>query len=104
MIYIVIQGKLKPGAEAIYEKYLNSVAPLMKEYGSEVVLVGAGIESEFASDTHEHNAVLSMPSEEAVQNFLGDPRYLEIKKKYRDESYEYLNLTIVRGRPPRKVD
>ena len=46
MIYLVIQGKLKDGAETIYERYPAAVAPLMREFQVEIVAVGAGVESE----------------------------------------------------------
>ena len=104
MIYIFIQGSIREGAESLYKKYLDAVGPLMKEYGAEVVLVGEGINSEYGTGVHGQNAVLSLPDEDALNGFLGDPRYLKIKEEYRDKAYDYLNLTFVRGRPPRSVD
>ncbi len=104
MIYLVVQGKIKEGAEDIYTEYLKGVAPLMKEYSVEVELVGGGIESEYQTDFHEHNAIMKVADKETLEKFLGDERYLEIKKKYRDEAYEYLHLSFFEGRPPRKMD
>lgn len=104
MIYLVIQGKIKAGAEEIYTNYLQGVAPLMKEYGVEVELVGTGFESGFTNQIHQHNAVLKVKDRETLEKFLGDERYLQIKKKYRDEAYEYLNLSVFESRPPRRFD
>ena len=104
MVYLIVQGKIKNGADEIYTEYLKGVAPLMKEYGIEVELVGAGIESEFATAAHPHNAVMKAPDRETLEKFLGDERYLKIKKKYRDEAYDYLNLTFFESRPPRRSD
>ncbi|MBX7170440.1 MAG: DUF1330 domain-containing protein [Pyrinomonadaceae bacterium] len=104
MIYLVIQGKIKAGAEEIYTKYLQDVAPLMKEYGVEVELVGTGFECGFTNQIHQNNAVLRVKDRETLEKFLGDERYLEIKKKYRDKAYEYLNLSVFENRPPRRFD
>lgn len=104
MIYLVIQGKIKKDAEDIYTLYLKSVAPLMKEYGIEVVLVGTGLECEFTNQIHQNNAVLKIKNREILNKFLGDERYLEIKTKYRDKVYQYLNLSIFESRAPRRFD
>jgi uncharacterized protein (DUF1330 family) len=101
MIYLVIQGNLKQGAEAIYGEYLKNVAPLMKEYGIEVELVGEGLNSKFATTVFTQNAVLKCQDLETLESFLGDERYLQIKKKYRDKAYQTLNLSVFSGRLPR---
>lgn len=102
MIYLVIQGNLRKGAEAVYAEYLKNVAPLMKEYGIEVELVGEGLHSDFMTAVYSQNAVLKCQDLETLEKFLGDERYLEIKKKYRDAAYETLNLSIFAGRAPRQ--
>ena len=104
MIYLVIQGKIKDGAEEIYTEYLKGVAPLMKEYGVEVEQVGTGFIYEFNNQNHPNNAVLRIKDRETLDKFLGDERYLQIKKKYRDEAYEYLNLSVFENRQPRRFD
>jgi uncharacterized protein (DUF1330 family) len=104
MIYLVIQGKIKDGADDIYTEYLKGVAPLMQEYGVEVELVGAGFESEFTNKVFPQNAILKIKDRETLEKFLGDERYLQIKKKYRDTAYEYLNLSVFESRKPRQFD
>jgi len=104
MIYLVIQGELKDGAEAIYEQYLQAVAPLMKEFQVEIVAVGAGLKSEYTNEIFPVNAVLRLPDEATLERFLGDARYLEIKVKFRDAAYEHLRLSAFGGRDPRVFD
>ncbi|MBS1797722.1 MAG: DUF1330 domain-containing protein [Acidobacteria bacterium] len=104
MIYLVIQGKIKNGAEEIYTAYLKGVAPLMEEYGVSVELVGAGLDCEFTNRTHPQNAVLKFGDRETLERFLGDERYLLIKQNFRDRAYEYLDLSVFEGRPPRRFD
>jgi uncharacterized protein (DUF1330 family) len=103
MVYLIIQGKLKENSETIYTEYLNGVSPLMKEFGVEIVAVGAGFTSEFITDDFSTNAILSVPDEETLNKFLGDPRYFAIKK-FRDQAYETLHLSVFNGREARKVD
>lgn len=104
MIFLIVQGKIRDGADELYSEYLKNVGPLMKEFGIEVEYVGAGVESKFATEAHPHNAVMKAPDVETLERFLGDPRYSEIKDKYRDRAYEYLHLTFFQSRPPRKLD
>jgi uncharacterized protein (DUF1330 family) len=104
MVYLVIQGKLRDGEEETYTRYLQAVAPLMKEYGIEVCLVGSGLTNEFTTHVHARNAILKMADQATLEKFLGDPRYLEIKRKFRDVAYEYLNLSAFEARPPRTFD
>jgi uncharacterized protein (DUF1330 family) len=103
-VFLLVQGKLKDGAEELYEQYVRGVLPLLKEFGVESVAVGAGFESEFTNTSFPINILMKLPSEDALNNFLGDARYLEIKEKYRDKAYEELNLSVFRGREPRKKD
>ena len=98
---LFIQGQLKPGAESAYQQYLAGTGPLMAEYGVEVTAVGAAIESELTTDAWPINAVLSFRDRETAERFLADPRYLEIKERYRDRAYETLHLTLVESRAPR---
>jgi uncharacterized protein (DUF1330 family) len=103
MVYLIIQGKLKENSEAIYTEYLKGVAPLMKEFGVEIVAVGSGFASLFTTDNFPTNAILSVPDEETLNKFLGDPRYFAIKK-FRDAAYEFLRLSVFDGREARRVD
>lgn len=103
-VYLVIQGKFKPGAETLYEEYLRGTAPLLKEYNAEVVAVGAGLVSQHTTETFPINAVLRLPDENTVNQFLSDPRYLELKENYRDPAYAELHLSIFKGREPRSFD
>ncbi len=103
-MFLLVQGKLKDGAEEIYEQYVRGVLPLLKEFGVESVAVGAGFESEFTNTSFPINILMKLPSEEVLKNFLGDVRYLEIKEKYRDKAYEELNLSVFHGRDSRKND
>ena len=73
----------------------------MAEYGAEVVMVGRGVASEHTSDDWPVNAMLRFPDRAAAEAFLADPRYLEIKKTYRDAAYETLHLTLVETRAPK---
>ncbi len=97
---LFVQGKLKEGAEPIYQRYLAGTQPLMAEYGVEVEWVGSGVESEHTTESWPVNAVLRFPSRESAEQFLSDPRYLEIKAAYRDKAYETLHLSLVAARPP----
>jgi len=103
-VYLVVQGKLKAGAEKIYENYLRGVAPLMAEYAVEIVAVGAGLNNEFTTEAFPINAVMKLADEESLEKFLGDERYLKIKSEFRDAAYEDLHLSVFRGREPRKID
>jgi ketosteroid isomerase-like protein/uncharacterized protein (DUF1330 family) len=100
-VLLFIQGKLKPGGEAIYGEYIKGTGPLMAEYGVTVDAVGAGVAGEHTTDSWPVNAILRFPDLETAEAFLADPRYMEIKKKYRDEAYEELHLSFVRTRTPK---
>lgn len=100
-VLLFIQGKLKPGGEATYGKYIKGTGPLMAEYGVTVDAVGTGIEGEHTTESWPVNAILRFPDRETAEAFLADPRYIEIKKKYRDEAYEELHLSFVQTRTPK---
>jgi len=100
-VLLVIQGRLKEGGEATYGQYIKGTGPLMAEYGVTVEAVGAGIAGDHTTDNWPVNAILRFPDRETAEAFLADPRYLEIKEKYRDEAYEELHLSFVQTRPPR---
>jgi hypothetical protein len=73
----------------------------MADYGVTVDAVGGGLASDHTTDSWPINAVLRFPSHEAAEAFLSDPRYLEIKERYRDRAYETLHLSLVAARAPR---
>jgi len=100
-VLLFIQGALKPGAEAVYQQYIQGTGPLMAEYGVTVDAVGAGFASENTSDTWPVNAILRFKDQATAEAFLADPRYLEIKEEYRDAAYEELHLSFVQTRAPR---
>ncbi len=100
-VLLFIQGKLKPGGEATYGKYIKGTGPLMAEYGVTVDAVGTGIAGEHTTESWPVNAILRFPDRKAAEAFLADPRYIDIKKKYRDEAYEELHLSFVQTRTPK---
>jgi uncharacterized protein (DUF1330 family) len=100
-VLLFIQGKLKEGGEATYGKYIAGTGPLMAEYGVEVAAVGSGFASDHTTEDWPVNAILKFPDQETAEAFLADPRYLEIKTKYRDEAYEELHLSFVQTRTPK---
>lgn len=100
-VVLVIQGRLVPGGEAAYQQYLDGTGPLMAEYGATVEMVGRGVESRHTTEAWPVNAMLRFPSRAAAEAFLADPRYLEIKRAFRDQAYETLHLTLVETRTPR---
>lgn len=100
-VLLFIQGKLKKGGEATYGKYIKGTGPLMAEYGVAVDAVGAGFASENTNDAWPVNAILRFKDRATAEAFLADPRYVEIKKKYRDEAYEELHLSFVQTRTPK---
>ena len=102
-VFIVVQGNLKKDAEEIYAEYARGVLPLLKEFGIETVAVGSGFESEYTNISFPINIVMKLADEETLGKFLGDSRYLELKK-LRDAAYENLNLSVFRGRAPRSFD
>jgi uncharacterized protein (DUF1330 family) len=100
---LIIQGRLRPGAEDVYQRYLESIRPLLKKYGAQIVAVGPGLPSVHATDCWPQNDILRFPSEDALRRFFVDPLYLQIKTLYRDPAYEELGLSVFRSRPPREV-
>jgi len=100
-VLLFIQGKLKEGGEATYGKYIKGTGPLMAEYGVTVDAVGTGLEGEHTTESWPVNAILRFPDKATAEAFLADPRYVEIKKKYRDEAYEELHLSFVQTRTPK---
>jgi ketosteroid isomerase-like protein/uncharacterized protein (DUF1330 family) len=100
-VLLFIQGALKPGAEAVYQQYVQGTGPLMAEYGVTVDAVGAGVDGEHTTDSWPVNAILRFPDLATAEAFLADPRYLEIKEQYRDAAYEELHLSLVQTRTPR---
>jgi len=100
-VLLFIQGKLKEGGEATYGKYIKGTGPLMAEYGVTVDAVGAGFCNEHTTESWPVNGILRFPDRKAAEAFLADPRYQEIKKKYRDEAYEELHLSFVQTRAPK---
>ena len=99
-VLLFIQGRLKPGGEATYGQYIKGTGPLMAEYGVTVDAVGAGVASEHTTDDWPVNAILRFPDRATAEAFLADPRYIEIKEKYRDQAYEELHLSFVQTRTP----
>jgi len=93
-VFAIIQGRLKPDSEEIYQKYLQGVAPLMKEYEVEIIAFGAGFESEHTNTIFPINGVLKAPNKSVFENFLSDERYIELKKNYRDVAYQELRLSV----------
>jgi ketosteroid isomerase-like protein/uncharacterized protein (DUF1330 family) len=100
-VLLFIQGRLRPGGEGMYGQYIKGTGPLMAEYGVTVEAVGSGIASEHTSEDWPVNAILRFPDRATAEAFLADPRYLEIKERYRDEAYEELHLSFVQTRAPR---
>ena len=100
-VLLFIQGKLKTGGEATYGKYIKGTGPLMAEYGVTVDAVGAGVAGDHTTDAWPVNAILRFRDLATAEAFLADPRYLEIKEKYRDEAYEELHLSFVQTRTPK---
>jgi len=100
-VLLFIQGRLKPGGEATYDKYIKGTGPLMAEYGVAVDAVGTGIADEHTTDAWPVNAILRFTDRATAEAFLADPRYIEIKEKYRDEAYEELHLSFVQTRTPK---
>ncbi len=100
-VLLFIQGRLKPGAEPVYEQYIEGTGPLMAEYGVEVAAVGSGFASEHTTEDWPVNAILRFPDQETAEAFLADPRYIEIKEKHRDQAYEELHLSFVHTRTPK---
>ncbi len=98
---LFVQGRLHPGAEAVYQQYVEGTGPLLAEYGASVLAVGSGLKSELTTDAWPINAVLSFPDRAKAEGFLGDPRYRKLKENYRDKAYATLHLTLVEGRAPR---
>lgn len=99
-VLLVIQGRLNPGAENLYQLYLEGTQPLMAEYGAVVEAVGQGLESEHTTSSWPINGILRFPDSEAAEGFLSDPRYLEISERFRNRAYEELHLSLVATRPP----
>lgn len=102
-VWLIIQGRLVPGKEETYERYLDGTQPLLEEYGVEVVGVGEGQEAPFTTETWPRTAILSFPSREAADAFFQDPRYRELKETYRDAAYEEVRLSLFEPRPPRSA-
>lgn len=100
-VLLFIQGRIKPGGEATYGKYIEGTGPLMAEYGVTVEAVGKGVAGEHTTDTWPVNAILRFRDLETAEAFLADPRYIEIKERYRDEAYEELHLSFVQTRTPK---
>ncbi len=100
-VLLFIQGKLKEGGEATYGEYIKGTGPLMAEYGVTVDAVGAGVAGEHTTEAWPVNAILRFTDLATAEAFLADPRYVEIKKKYRDEAYEELHLSFVQTRTPK---
>lgn len=100
-VLLFIQGRLKPGGEAAYAEYLEGTGPLMAEYGVTVEAVGAGVAGANTTEAWPVNAILRFPDLETAEAFLADPRYLEIKERFRDQAYDELHLSFVQTRPPR---
>ena len=100
-VLLLIQGTLKPGGEATYGEYIKGTGPLMAEYGVTVDAVGSGFASDTTTDAWPVNAILRFRDRATAEAFLADPRYLEIKEKYRDEAYEELHLSFVQTRAPK---
>jgi len=99
-VLLVIQGRLNPGAEDLYQRYLDGTRPLMAEYGVVVEAVGIGLASEHTTASWPINGILRFPDAEAAAAFLSDSRYVEIKERLRDRAYAELQLSLVATRQP----
>ncbi len=100
-VFLIIQGRLAPGGEDAYGRYLAGTRPLLARYGAEIVAVGDGLADPHTTGAWPINAVLRFPDQLAASGFLADPDYIEIKQRYRDVAYEVLHLAMFAGRPPR---
>lgn len=100
---LIIQGRLRAGAEDLYQRYLEGSRPLVKKYGAQIIAVGTGLPSLHATDCWPQNGILRFPSEDALRRFFDDPLYQQIKKLYRDPAYEELDLSCFVSRAPREV-
>lgn len=97
---LVVRGRLRPGGEAAYARYLAGTRPILADHRGEVLAVGAGVAVDGAPEVWPVNAVLRFPSVAAVGAFLADPRYAAIRPD-RDEAYEELHLTVFADRGSR---
>lgn len=97
---LVVRGRLRPGGEAAYARYLAGTRPILADHRGEVLAVGAGVAVDGAPDAWPVNAVLRFPSVAAVRAFLADPRYAAIRRD-RDEAYEELHLAVFADRGSR---
>lgn len=75
-VALITQSNIIEGREETYQTYIQQTIPLLVKYGGGVAFVGAGI----AGGTHQYgnNAVLTFPSQEALEQFLNDPAYREL--------------------------
>jgi len=94
MVYLIIQGRLREGREEAYAKYLERVYVLMEKYGVEMLAVGEGFDSENTHYFQPNNAILKINDRDTLEAYLGDPEYLRIKEKYRDDAYEELKFSV----------
>lgn len=99
--FLVIQGRLAPGRDGTYARYLEGTRPLLARYGATVAAVGEGIPSAHTTETWPINGLLRFPDAAAAEAFLADPEYLDVKRRYRDAAYETLHLSLFVGRAPR---
>lgn len=99
-VLLVIQGRLKPGKEEVYGRYIAGTRPLMERYGVDVVGVGEGFASEHTTASWPLNGLLRFPDAEAADKFFADPGY-EAIKPLRDEAYEVMNLSFFTNRAAR---
>jgi uncharacterized protein (DUF1330 family) len=100
---LIIQGRLRPGGEEFYQRYLEGSRPLLKKYGAQIMAVGPGLPSIHATECWPQNDILRFPSEDALRRFFDDPLYLQIKTLYRDPAYDELDLSVFLSRAPREV-
>lgn len=75
-VVLITQSNIIEGQEKTYQQYIQQTIPLLVKHGGGVAFVGAGI----PGGTHQYvnNAVLTFPSQEAMQQFLADPAYREL--------------------------
>lgn len=100
---LIVQGRLRSGGDAVYQRYLESSRPLLAKHGAQIVAVGTGLPSLHATECWPQNTIFRFPSEDALRRFFADPLYQQIKTLYRDPAYEDLDISVFLSRPPRDV-
>ncbi len=99
-VLLLVQGRVRPEAASLYDRYERAADYLMGLYHGEVVTTGGGIGSDYTTDSWPINRLLRFPSLAAAEGYLADPLHRRLERHYRDRACDELHVSLIAAAAP----